>query len=288
MSLMQNLQTSLLDLLYQTRDSDLQLIIGGGYGIYLRSEHVRRAGTRTLLSEWPEARSTNDIDLFLRPELLIESHRLKPLASALKQLGYEAIPGAEKYQFAKPGPDGGADGGFKIDLLTGPESRFAGTTAKTDGRRVRPKPSVDLHAHSVNEALTLEDQLLRMTIHGKTSTGFDHQGDIYLPHPLTFVMMKLFAFRDRLNDPSKDNGSYHALDLYSVLAMTSEQEWEQALEMRKAHQSQQIMLEASQVVSQHFSSSERLGMLRLRESPYYRREFQLEEFSRAMCELFPV
>lgn len=286
MSMMQNLQTSLLDLLYETRESDLQLIIGGGYGIYLRSEHVRRSGSRTLLSTWPEARSTNDIDLFLRPELLIESKRLKPLAIALRQLGYEAIPGAEKYQFAKPGPYGGTDGGFKIDLLTGPKSRFTGTTAKVDDRRVRPKPSVGLHAHHVDEALTLEDQLLRLTIQGKTSEGSNYQGDIYLPHPLTFVMMKLFAFRDRLNDPSKDNGSYHALDLYSVMAMTSEQEWEQALIMRKTHQSQQLMFEASQIVVQYFSSSERLGMLRLRESPYYRPGFQLDEFSQAMRELF--
>ncbi|NLE38702.1 MAG: hypothetical protein GX621_11815 [Pirellulaceae bacterium] len=75
---MPTLETALIDLLHETREEDLRLIIGGGYGIYLKREHVRELGVRTLLREWPEARSTNDLDLFLRPELLVDSMRLKP------------------------------------------------------------------------------------------------------------------------------------------------------------------------------------------------------------------
>src|SRR5262249_33852111 len=119
-----DLRTALLDLLYQTRETNLRLIIGGGYGIFLKREYIRATAPRTLLSEWPEARSTNDIDLFLRPELLINSQLLKPLAPALKRLGYNPIKGAEKYQFAKPGPTGGQEGSLKFDILTGPQSRF--------------------------------------------------------------------------------------------------------------------------------------------------------------------
>jgi hypothetical protein len=50
---------------------------------------------RTLLNQWPEPRSTNDLDLFLRPELLIESSKLKLLVSAIAELGYEVVPGAK-------------------------------------------------------------------------------------------------------------------------------------------------------------------------------------------------
>jgi len=82
-----DLQTALLDLLYEIKDSGINLIVGGGFGIYLKEEHVRRLGVRTLLSEWPEPRSTNDLDLFLRPELLIHSAILKPMAEALERLG---------------------------------------------------------------------------------------------------------------------------------------------------------------------------------------------------------
>jgi len=69
---MPDLQTALLDLLREVKGTNLNLIIGGGFGIYLKSVHVRRFGARTLLQEWPQPRSINDLDLFLRPELLIE------------------------------------------------------------------------------------------------------------------------------------------------------------------------------------------------------------------------
>src|SRR4030042_3398556 len=100
---MPDLQTALLDLLHQVKGTDIKLIIGGGFGIYLKTNHVRRMGVRTLLSEWPEPRSTNDLDLYLRPDLLIQSAKLKPLAKAFVRLGYQVVPGAEKYQFVKPG-----------------------------------------------------------------------------------------------------------------------------------------------------------------------------------------
>jgi hypothetical protein len=282
-----DLRTALLDLLYETRQDNLRLIIGGGYGIYLKREHVRATGVRTLLTEWPEVRSTNDLDLFLRPDLLIHSQRLQPLGAALKRLGYQVIAGAEKYQFAKPGPSGGQEGSFKIDLLTGPTSRFAGTAARADERRVRPRPSVDVHAHPVDEALTLEEGLLLVTVEGETSSGTVHRAEVYLPQPLTFAMMKLFAFRDRVTDKDKDLGRYHALDLYAVLATASEAEWEEALTLREQRQAEPMMIEAAQIVDEYFSSLKSLGMLRLQESPYFRQELQLDMFFGALRELFP-
>ena len=125
-----DLQTSLLDLLHEMEGTDVKLIIGGSFGIYLKTEHVQRPGIRTLLHEWPEPRSTNDLDLFLRPELLIESAKLEPMAEAIARLGYQVVPGAEKYQFVKSGPAGAEEGSVKIDILTGPQSRFQGTKVK--------------------------------------------------------------------------------------------------------------------------------------------------------------
>lgn len=288
MSLMPNLQTALTDVLYETKDDALRLIIGGGYGIYLKREYVRENEIRTLLREWPEARSTNDLDLFLRPELLVNSARLKPLAAALQHLGYEVVGGAEKFQFVKPGLDGSRAGSLKIDLLTGPQSSFAGSPAKVDARRVRPRPSVNIHAHPVDEALTLEEGLLPVTINGVTSSGIPHQAAIFIPHPLTFVMMKLFAFRDRLADAAKEFARYHALDIYSVLATTTEKEWGEALELQEVHRAASVVIEAARIVREHFSSSSSLGMLRLRESPYSRANLQVNEFLAALHELFDV
>ncbi len=283
-----DLQTALLDLLHEVQGTDIRLIIGGGFGIYLKTEHVRRLSVRTLLHEWPEPRSTNDLDLYLRPELLIDSVKLKPLAEAISRLGYQVVPGAENYQFVKPGPGGVKAGSVKIDILTGPQSCFQGTRVKADTRRARPNPSVGIHAHPVNEVPTLEEGLLTKALAGRLTSGKHWQAEVLLPHPYTFLMMKLFAFRDRLNDINKEFGRYHALDLYTILATTAEMEWEQALKFRDQHGDEPYIMEAGHLVSKHFSALDRLGMIRLRESPYYRPELEIDEFMSTLKEIFPA
>jgi hypothetical protein len=282
-----DLQTSLLDLLHEMEGSEVKIIIGGGFGIYLKVAHVAEERHRTLFRECPEPRSTNDLDLFLRPELLIESAKLQPLAEAIKRLGYQVVSGAEKYQFVKLGPGGADAGSVKIDILTGPQSRFKRTKVKVDARRARPIPSIGIHAHPVDEALTLEDGLLPIVLSGVLSSGEPSKAEIFLPHPYTFTMMKLFAFRDRLGDADKDFGRYHALDLYTILATTTEDEWVYALKLRDQNRDQPGMKEAGRLVSEHFSATDRLGIIRLKESPYYRLQLQLDEFMSALQVLFP-
>jgi hypothetical protein len=283
-----DLRTALLDLLHEVQDTDIKLIIGGGYGIYLKAEYVRRLRLRTLLLEWPEPRSTNDLDLVLRPELLIEPAKLEPLAESILRLGYQVVPGAEKYQFVKPGPGGAGAGGLKIDLLTGPQSHFHGTRVRTDSRRARPNPSIGIHAHPMDEAATLEEGLLSLSFDGKLSSGDLWQTEIFLPHPYTFLMMKLFAFRDRLKDVNKEFGRYHALDLYTILATTTEEEWRIALELRDQYKDQPYVKKAGDLVSDYFSALDCMGMVRLKESTYYRPELQLGDFMSALQELFPA
>ncbi len=283
-----DLQTALLDLLYRVQNTEIKLIIGGGFGIYLKTFHVHRLGVRSLLQKWPEPRSTNDIDLFLRPELLIEPAQLKPLAEALGQLGYQVVPGAEKYQFVKPGPGGTKAGSIKIDMLTGPQSRFEGTPVRVDDRRARPRPSVGIHAHPVDEAPTLEKGLLPIQLNGKLSSGESWQDGVFLPHPYTFLMMKLYAFSDRLDDDAKEFGRYHALDMYAVLATTMENEWNKAIQFRDQYADEPYVIKAGSLISRYFSALDRLGMIRLRESHYYRPELQLNEFMSALQEIFPA
>jgi hypothetical protein len=283
-----DLQTALLDLLHEVQGSAIKLIIGGGYGIYLKTDYVRRKRVRTLLQEWPEPRSTNDIDLFLRPELLIEPVQLKPLVEALDKLGYQTVRGAERYQFVKPGPDGIEAGSIKIDILTGPRNRFEGTRVRIDDRRARPKPSIGIHAHPVDEAPTLEEGLLPVWLNGKLSSGESWQAEVFLPHPYTFLMMKLFAFSDRLDDADKEFGRYHALDMYAILATTMESEWDQAIQFRDQYADEPYVMEAGRLVSRYFSALDRLGIIRLRESHYYRPELQLDEFISALQEMFPA
>jgi len=279
-----DLKTALLDLLYEIRDTGLKIIVGGGYGIYLKVNRAQQLRQRTLLNQWPEPRSTNDLDLFLRPELLIQPEQLRPFAKALDSLDYEVVPGAEKYQFAKPFPHGA--GSLKIDLLTGPTGQFRHTRAKVDKRRVRPKPSVGIHAHPVDEAITLEEGLTSVRLTGNLSSGEEWNAEVFLPHPYTFLMMKLFAFRDRFEDANKEFGRYHALDLYTILATMTEDEWRSALDLKTQHSGQPAVDEAAGLVYRYFSAIDRMGVVRLKESPYYRTDFQLAEFISAFQELF--
>jgi hypothetical protein len=281
-----DLQTALLDLLYELRNTGEKLIVGGGYGIYLKMGHLRQTGERALFEEWPEPRSTNDLDIFLRPELLIESEKLKPLAKALKSLGYEVVPSAKHYQFVRPGPDADEAGSLKIDILTGPRSRFAGTKAKADSRRIKPNPSVGIHAHPVDEALGLEEGLLSTNLAGSLSSGDAWETEILLPHPYTFALMKLFAFRDRQEDQNKEFGRYHALDLYTILATTTEAEWETALRFKAVHLENPIISEAGRLVAGNFSEVDQLGMIRMRESKYFKPDLQIEDFMGALKDLF--
>ena len=101
-------------------------------------------------------------------------------------------------------------------------------------------------------------------------------------------MMKLFAFRDRFADAEKEFGRYHALDLYSILATTTETEWRRAIEIRDQKRVDPYVVEAGRLVSAYFSDLDRLGIIRLRESRYYRAELQLDEFMSALRDLFPA
>jgi len=67
-----------------------------------------------------------------------------------------------------------------------------------------------------------------------------------------------------------------------------ESEWKQALRFRDRYRNDSRVVEAGQLVVKFFSALDKPGMIRLRESSYYRPELQLDEFMSAMQELFPA
>ena len=98
-----DLRTAFLDILHELEDSEIDLMLGGGYGLFLKQEHLDKKGTMTLIpaESWPEARATNDIDLLLRPEIATRAEHMKTIRDSLDRLGFEVVKGAEFYQFAK-------------------------------------------------------------------------------------------------------------------------------------------------------------------------------------------
>ncbi|MCK4601325.1 MAG: nucleotidyl transferase AbiEii/AbiGii toxin family protein [Phycisphaerae bacterium] len=281
------LKTSLLDVLYELRDQKMPLILGGGYGLYLKQVHLQDTlDSPTLIAGelWPDPRATEDLDILLRTEVVVDASRMGLIRSALDRLEYTAIDGAEYMQFDKHLGGGRI---VKVDLLTGPLGLFANDPrVKVDDRRVRPRPSVKLHAHRTDEALGFQEHTMAIPVTGTLSGGDPYEATVHVPSAFTLLLMKLHAFRDLCNDEEKDLARHHALDIYRIVAMMTEQEFEQTRQQVAEHQDHPAVLESVQIVREYFASDESLGSLRLRGHALWNERMALTKFLSALKDLF--
>jgi hypothetical protein len=282
---MDPLLASLLDLLRELDGRDVPLTVGGGFGLYLKRTHLARTSEQTLFAELPEVRSTNDIDLFLGAEVLADLSRTKEVADAIKRLGYTAVEEAKYLQWKRPVMVAGVPQEVKLDVLVGPLGRYRGSL-KVKSPRARPKGEIEFHAYTVEEALHIEDQPIGVPVEGLASDGQPYRGTVYVPEAFPYLMMKLHAFSDRKGDANKDLGRHHALDVYTVVGMMTEAEFERAKALGAADRDDAHGRRAREIVSEDFSSAVATGIVRLREHPLYRPDFQLDEFVSVLGEIF--
>jgi hypothetical protein len=304
------LTASLLDLLHELEGRGVPITVGGGFGLYLKRQHLASTGQRTLFQELPEPRATNDLDLFLRVEVLADWNRTRAVAKAIRRLGYtEKV----KYlQWKREITVAGVPQEVKIDFLVGPLGDHTEKLYTKKMPRVRPKQSIEFHAHAVEEAIHLEDEPIVITLAGNRSTGERHTATVNIPHPFSYLMMKLHAFDDRKDDADKDLGRHHALDLYTIVGMMTEEEYERAKELATAHAVDEHVRRACAIVRDHFpgrpigppipgapwtlrsieqghySGTPAMGVIRIREHTLFREEFHLEEFTSVLGEIFGI
>ena len=279
------LKTTLLDLVHELRGTEIDVLLGGGYGLFLKQESLSRQPATTLFppETWPQARATNDLDLLLRPEIVTESRHMKTLRDALDRLGFEPIPGALYYQFGKKLA---GNKSVKIDLHAGQlGDAFDPKRVSIQSRRIKPKPSVKLHAHSTEEAVAYATEPLRIAVSGALSTGEPYESPILVPQGFTYLLMKLFAFRDRRDDAEKGLAQHHALDLYRIVAMLTEGEYEIVRGLADIHRDEEHVRTASKLVEEHFSGTTTLGVLRIREHPLFHERMEIGRFIEEIKEL---
>lgn len=91
--------------------------------------------------------------------------------------------------------------------------------------------------------------------------------------------MKLFAFRD-WEQVKQDPGyaSKHALDVYSIVAMITEEELAAAEQAGRIYQHRPEAQKAAAIVQEFFAHTTDLGNLRLREHPSFPQNTNLTEF----------
>lgn len=244
----------------ELQKDDIKLILGGGYGLVLRTENIRGSQAVTRFAEIPEARSTNDLDLFLSVEIITSQEKIEKIRDALERLKFEPV--APYFQFQLAVVFEGLERPIKIDLLAAPpETEAERSLVKINRPRIRPKKAKNIHGYLTEEAVTLEENLQPIVI----SEANEPTLEIYLPHPFSYLVMKLFALRDRLEDEEKDFGAYHAFDIYRIVGMMTEDEWNEAVEMRNRFQAAPKIREAANIAGDLFAGLESIGVLRVRQ-----------------------
>jgi hypothetical protein len=275
------LLTTLLDL--DAALSPQKLIIGGGYGLYLKQLYVsNNPQIRTLfaVNDLPSARTTEDIDLILRAEIVTDSSSMKSIRDVLDHLGFTVVETAMYTQFVRPM----SPGRVKIDLLAAPLGEFASRVQK-DARRVKPKPSVGLHASKLEEAIAVERHGILIPIQGQLSSGKPYQTDVLIPQAFTYLLMKLCAYRDRMDDTDKYLGQHHAIDIYRIVGLLTEAEDVDVRALSTEFAAHPTVIDARQVAATHFISSDGIGRLRIREHPLYNTKVDLDRFSKELHQL---
>ncbi|TVQ33608.1 MAG: hypothetical protein EA376_01765 [Phycisphaeraceae bacterium] len=235
------------------------LLLAGGLGLYLKQRHLQDTGARTLLpsSRWPTARTTQDIDLVLRAEIVLDSEAMSRHRSALDTLGFEVVPGVEWMKFKRV-----VDGrDVIVDIMVGPLGPLE-PKVKRDAVRVRPPGSKGLHARATDDALGVEHEPRRIKI-----VSGDRSSEVLVPQAFPYALMKLGALRDRINDADKDEGRHHALDLYRIVAMLTEDEDAVANTLARRHAGEDGLLVAIRVIEELLAPANGLGRIRMREHP---------------------
>ena len=274
-------------MVYELRDAEIRLIIGGGYGLYLKRRYLEAAGETHLLPLIPEARSTNDLDMFLATEILADLSKAKAVLATVQRLGFTAVKDRENFQFLKAFPVGRQSFEVKIDFLTPmPNNPVAQGALDIQERRVRNKKSGGIHAHKAEEAIAVEDKPVSVVLTGLRTTGENFSGQVYLPQAYAYLLMKLFAFRDW--EQVKQNPGYaskHALDVYSIVAMITEEELAVAEQASRIYWHRPEAREAAAIVQEFFARTTDLGNLRLREHQDFPQNTKLTEFISVLKDL---
>src|SRR5262249_1167240 len=152
------LTTSLLDLMCELEARGISLTVGGGFGLFLKRQHIATTRKRTLFDQFPEQRSTSDLDLFFRAEVIADLDRYKKVAEVIHHLGYRPVPGAEFLQWKREVLVGDVPQEVKIDIAVGPLGKYREKPHTKKLPRVRPKEGSGLHAYDVEEAIGIEDE----------------------------------------------------------------------------------------------------------------------------------
>jgi hypothetical protein len=153
-------------------------------------------------------------------------------------------------------------------------------TIKADRRRASPVAATrpKLHAHPTDGALSLTEAPAVLEVPGKLSSGQAFAGKVMIPDPFNYLLMKLTAYRDRRDDPDKDLGRHHALDVFRIVAMLTEPEYDRVHTNLQAFTNDAQVRSCVALVRSDFASDTARGVLAMREHQLWQNNSQLPVF----------
>ena len=247
------LRNELIEIARSLQPHGISLIVGGGYGLYLRTELVLSKSPVTRFAEPPFARSTEDLDFFLSAEILADATKMETLRDIISGLGYTVR--TEFFQFEKPVLLGDVETKIKIDLLAPvPDPASRPESIRVGKPRISNKNVEHLHARRTDEAISLNEGLQQVVIYGP-----DPEVKVFLPHPFTYLLLKLFALRDHLAKANKFKAPEHAADLYQTVGMITQDEWNEAVKFSKHYCGHEVMIEAASILNELYTTVEDAG-----------------------------
>ena len=182
------LTRSLLELKRAMDPSGIPIIIGGGMGLYLRETYLPEERSPRYQFRLP-IRSTNDLDIFLTAEMVVDVAGFASLKAVLSKLEYTALQKAEYFQFEKQVVVYGEKRNVRVDLLAAPPREADEAKVKVSGIRVRPKgvskiprlPDRGGQRHRYREDYVAPAQIRQCCLCGGTPSL--HTISLQLPNP---------------------------------------------------------------------------------------------------------
>lgn len=257
---------ALIELAKELEKSGVPLIVGGGLSLYLRTvlfkkKYSPRYPGRVL------QRSTKDIDIFLSSDLIVDSAKVELIRDTLHILGYKPV--TKFFQFSKRIPSD-ENKNILIDILSSPPLPADEDKIKIKGVRIKPVGIEEFHAYLVNEAKDINLGIININDFSNLQKDIKVT-NLFIPSSFNYLILKLHAFRDRINDASVDYGQHHAYDIFATITDMDESDWKNA----EYHLGQNIdsgYIKSSQtIINTYFSQKDDFGIIRLKENKLYQR-----------------
>lgn len=282
------LLSPLIELQRALEKAKIPLILGGGMSLYIRMQHLPSEPSR----RYPfaiETRSTNDLDLFLGADLIVDAAKVTKLREIIAALGYAVDPNARNFQFVKEVEVYGSRRQVRVELLSAPPSATTMDKVEIKGFRIKPIGADDIHAYLTDSAAGIDIGQVQLAVRTEAS----EQATITIPSAYNYLILKLHAFDDRKSkkDAKSNEGRHHAYDIFATVSRMSEDDWATAARHLKAHSESEYLKRAIQIRKDCFATKTAVGVLRIQENETYIRNRDsynphLDQFIKDMADLF--